>query len=168
MEPPSSFVKHSNHNSNPKNLNDGGSKVPECSICGAEFTSGQALGGHMRQHRAAPVGGSRPTTALSLTPPRTFEASEGPSPASLALIHCEAKANNISIDLDLNLPAWAQDHHQVSSYQGSADHQESRELIRFSSVADKPPLQQQEDEVGYTRKTPMETVFKNENTLTIP
>ncbi|CAN6460590.1 unnamed protein product [Victoria cruziana] len=26
-------------------------KVHECSICGSEFTSGQALGGHMRRHR---------------------------------------------------------------------------------------------------------------------
>ncbi|PKA66418.1 Zinc finger protein ZAT5 [Apostasia shenzhenica] len=28
-------------------------KVHECSICGAEFSSGQALGGHMRRHRPA-------------------------------------------------------------------------------------------------------------------
>lgn len=27
------------------------SKVHECSICGADFSSGQALGGHMRRHR---------------------------------------------------------------------------------------------------------------------
>ncbi|XP_054813188.1 zinc finger protein ZAT5 [Prosopis cineraria] len=27
-------------------------KIHECSICGSEFTSGQALGGHMRRHRA--------------------------------------------------------------------------------------------------------------------
>jgi len=26
-------------------------KVPECSVCGAKFSSGQALGGHMRRHR---------------------------------------------------------------------------------------------------------------------
>ncbi|CAI9762095.1 unnamed protein product [Fraxinus pennsylvanica] len=30
------------------------SRVHECSICGAEFTSGQALGGHMRRHRPMP------------------------------------------------------------------------------------------------------------------
>ncbi|XP_031502778.1 zinc finger protein ZAT5-like [Nymphaea colorata] len=29
-------------------------KVHECSICGSEFTSGQALGGHMRRHRVVP------------------------------------------------------------------------------------------------------------------
>ncbi|XAR69665.1 hypothetical protein NMG60_11001353 [Bertholletia excelsa] len=29
------------------------SRVHECSFCGAEFSSGQALGGHMRRHRVA-------------------------------------------------------------------------------------------------------------------
>ena len=32
-------------------------RVHECSYCGAEFTSGQALGGHMRRHRILPVPG---------------------------------------------------------------------------------------------------------------
>ncbi|KAJ3672211.1 hypothetical protein LUZ60_006932 [Juncus effusus] len=31
-------------------------RVHECSICGAEFNSGQALGGHMRRHRPLNVG----------------------------------------------------------------------------------------------------------------
>ncbi|KAJ1388991.1 Zinc finger C2H2-type [Sesbania bispinosa] len=31
------------------------SKIHECSICGSEFTSGQALGGHMRRHRASTI-----------------------------------------------------------------------------------------------------------------
>ncbi|KAJ8766084.1 hypothetical protein K2173_020600 [Erythroxylum novogranatense] len=70
-------------------LNKG--KVHECSICGAEFTSGQALGGHMRRHRA-PMGNS--TTNLSLTP-MTIEYHEEPK-----------KARNLfSFGLDLNLPA---------------------------------------------------------------
>lgn len=30
------------------------SRVHECSICGAEFASGQALGGHMRRHKPLP------------------------------------------------------------------------------------------------------------------
>ncbi|KAG6417337.1 hypothetical protein SASPL_119491 [Salvia splendens] len=30
------------------------STIHECSICGSEFASGQALGGHMRRHRSPP------------------------------------------------------------------------------------------------------------------
>ncbi|KAD3337555.1 hypothetical protein E3N88_33075 [Mikania micrantha] len=30
-------------------------RIHECSICGAEFGSGQALGGHMRRHRSMPL-----------------------------------------------------------------------------------------------------------------
>ncbi|KAG2401915.1 hypothetical protein LR48_Vigan588s000300 [Vigna angularis] len=67
------------------------SKVHECSICGAEFTSGQALGGHMRRHRA-PVG--IPTT-LSFTP-LTLEPEED---------HPRKKRNVLNLELDLNLPA---------------------------------------------------------------
>jgi len=33
-------------------------KTHECSICGLEFAIGQALGGHMRRHRAANLNGS--------------------------------------------------------------------------------------------------------------
>ncbi|KAK7404800.1 hypothetical protein VNO78_05761 [Psophocarpus tetragonolobus] len=44
-------------------------KIHECSICGSEFTSGQALGGHMRRHRAsANTNTVEPTTA----PPRNI------------------------------------------------------------------------------------------------
>ncbi|KAM0013891.1 putative transcription factor C2H2 family [Helianthus debilis subsp. tardiflorus] len=42
-------------------------KVHECSICGSEFLSGQALGGHMRKHRPvpAPVSGNRPVISTT-------------------------------------------------------------------------------------------------------
>lgn len=58
-------------------------RVHECSICGAEFGSGQALGGHMRRHRPIPAaaiggGGGEPQGAK--------------------------KARNL-LSLDLNLPA---------------------------------------------------------------
>lgn len=55
-------------------------RVHECSICGAEFGSGQALGGHMRRHRPIP-------TAVS----------SGDH-------HGGKKARNL-LSLDLNLPA---------------------------------------------------------------
>ncbi|CAJ1976615.1 unnamed protein product [Sphenostylis stenocarpa] len=67
------------------------SKVHECSICGAEFTSGQALGGHMRRHRA-PVG--IPTT-LSFTPLALEPEEDQP----------RKKRNVLNLELDLNLPA---------------------------------------------------------------
>ncbi|KAD7479686.1 hypothetical protein E3N88_02822 [Mikania micrantha] len=38
-------------------------KIHECSICGSEFLSGQALGGHMRRHRTVP-----PPTNAKLSP----------------------------------------------------------------------------------------------------
>lgn len=52
-------------------------KVHECSICGAEFGSGQALGGHMRRHRP-------------LVPHDH---------------HNDQEAKKVSLCLDLNLPA---------------------------------------------------------------
>ncbi|XP_074571137.1 zinc finger protein ZAT5-like isoform X2 [Curcuma longa] len=57
-------------------------RVHECSICGAEFSSGQALGGHMRRHR--------PLT----------------SPAGAQQI---IKQDKTVFSLDLNLPAPADD-----------------------------------------------------------
>ncbi|KAI0489313.1 hypothetical protein KFK09_029155 [Dendrobium nobile] len=51
-------------------------RTHECSICGAEFSSGQALGGHMRRHRPANL----------------------PEPA-------KKERNSNGLSLDLNLPA---------------------------------------------------------------
>ncbi|KAG2655111.1 zinc finger protein ZAT5-like [Panicum virgatum] len=61
-------------------------RVHECSICGAEFASGQALGGHMRRHRPlnAP---ERAVTAIAGTDTKK----EGSA--------------SINLELDLNLPA---------------------------------------------------------------
>lgn len=78
------------------------SKVHDCSICGAEFSSGQALGGHMRRHRTFM---STATTVLSVrnteSPPESHEAK---------------KKRNI-LQLDLNLPAPEEnDHHRDSSF----------------------------------------------------
>ncbi|GLT25742.1 hypothetical protein SLA2020_008520 [Shorea laevis] len=64
-------------------------KVHECSICGAEFSSGQALGGHMRRHRTF----ANPITAVA--------SSAGTrSPES----QVSKKSRNL-LQLDLNLPA---------------------------------------------------------------
>ncbi|KAK8513304.1 hypothetical protein V6N13_002051 [Hibiscus sabdariffa] len=68
--------------------NPKGNKIHECSICGSEFSSGQALGGHMRRHRAAAA--SNQATVCVDT------ASSSPIDG--------IKPRNILV-LDLNLPA---------------------------------------------------------------
>ncbi|GFZ05873.1 C2H2-type zinc finger family protein [Actinidia rufa] len=80
-------------NNNPK----ASSKVHDCSICGAEFSSGQALGGHMRRHRA------------SIGATASFSSSPSPSPIGCDVVAPEAKKARIQLSLDLgldlNLPA---------------------------------------------------------------
>ena len=87
-------------------LNNGGSavchavntnrlRVHECSICGAEFASGQALGGHMRRHRPlhAPADRAIATTAVTAIAASTTKKEKDSTPAG------------INLELDLNLPA---------------------------------------------------------------
>ena len=74
------------------NINNNKSKVHECSICGTEFSSGQALGGHMRRHR----------TFMSTTTTAT-ESQEA------------KKQRNASLQLDLNLPAPEDDNQRDNS-----------------------------------------------------
>ncbi|KAL6574894.1 hypothetical protein OROMI_012179 [Orobanche minor] len=77
------------------------SRVHECWICGAEFASGQALGGHMRRHRPIPP------------PP--------PPPPSSGHGECQGveRARNI-LSLDLNLPAPEDDHAESNKFHFSA------------------------------------------------
>ncbi|WCJ19240.1 C2H2-type zinc finger family protein [Euphorbia peplus] len=83
-----SIISVNNHNK--------ANKVHECAICGAEFTSGQALGGHMRRHRAPVAASAAATRNLSLAPMAVAPMES----------HEPKKARNLlSLDLDLNLPA---------------------------------------------------------------
>ncbi|XP_019187350.1 PREDICTED: zinc finger protein ZAT5-like [Ipomoea nil] len=66
-------------------------RMHECSICGAEFTSGQALGGHMRRHRPLPPNAAATTTS-----------SGGGREDSSS--HDTKKSRNL-MSFDLNLPA---------------------------------------------------------------
>ncbi|CAF2118407.1 hypothetical protein BRARA_C00162 [Brassica rapa] len=110
---------YNNKNNNNRSLvaygKAGNNKVHECGICGAEFTSGQALGGHMRRHRGAVVVAAAPApivtvaaaaanTELSLSSMSYDQISEGQD----HLVMPEAKKAKkmvVSLDLDLNLPA---------------------------------------------------------------
>ncbi|KAH0943933.1 hypothetical protein HID58_003570 [Brassica napus] len=104
-----SLVVHGKANNN---------KVHECGICGAEFTSGQALGGHMRRHRGAgvaatatptatlalPASAATANTVLSLSPMSFDQLSDGPVYPVQAPVK-RARSAVVSLDLDLNLPA---------------------------------------------------------------
>ncbi|XP_014495612.1 zinc finger protein ZAT11 [Vigna radiata var. radiata] len=95
-----STVLYNSSNSTRSSTVNAKSKIHECSICGAEFSSGQALGGHMRRHR----------NFLS-------------SPSSGAIAYAgdgipeipEIKKQKDVLNLDLNLPAPEDDHHRESN-----------------------------------------------------
>ncbi|XP_040376992.1 zinc finger protein ZAT5 [Oryza brachyantha] len=62
-------------------------RVHECSICGAEFGSGQALGGHMRRHRPLHAPPERAVTTATTADTK------------------KDGSTSINLELDLNLPA---------------------------------------------------------------
>lgn len=72
--------------------NSKGNKVHECSVCGVEFTSGQALGGHMRRHRTFMNSTTTPATTTATSMSR--HQSQGSN-----------KRHRSVLQLDLNLPA---------------------------------------------------------------
>ncbi|TXG49427.1 hypothetical protein EZV62_025302 [Acer yangbiense] len=115
------------------NNNKSGGKIHECSICGAEFTSGQALGGHMRRHRAPAVGSSsaNTNTTLSLTPMATEQPKK--------------PRNVLSLDLDLNLPAPEDDLREsklpfASKQQQSQQQQQQQQQQKSALVFSAPTL----------------------------
>ncbi|KAI3705222.1 hypothetical protein L1987_75456 [Smallanthus sonchifolius] len=75
------------------------SKLHDCSVCGAEFNSGQALGGHMRRHRAV-NGGTATNTTLSLIPYNLVTTMVTDDRDNHKLMN-----DGLCLDLDLNLPA---------------------------------------------------------------
>ncbi|KAK9168579.1 hypothetical protein Syun_000719 [Stephania yunnanensis] len=94
--------------------NKSSSKIHECSICGSEFSSGQALGGHMRRHRSS----TSSTTNASVTsdPPH-----QNPNNNII-----NNKPRNV-LALDLNLPAPEED-------------RESKLISSFVAAANQRPL----------------------------
>ncbi|KAF6171509.1 hypothetical protein GIB67_018033 [Kingdonia uniflora] len=91
-------IGNHNHNNNNKV-----SKIHECSICGSEFASGQALGGHMRRHR------STTTTVSTTTPAESTRIMPDTQPTP-------PKKMRTVFSLDLNLPAPEDDRDSKLSF----------------------------------------------------
>lgn len=124
-----STIYNNNKNNNNRSLvvygKSSNNKVHECGICGAEFTSGQALGGHMRRHRGAVVvtAAPAPTVTLATAPANTElslssmsfdQISEGQDHLVMPATK-KAKKTVVSLDLDLNLPA-PEDENRVNGF----------------------------------------------------
>lgn len=122
-------VYNNNKNNNSRSLvvygKASNNKVHECGICGAEFTSGQALGGHMRRHRGAVVvpAAVAPTvtvataaanTELSLSSMSFDQLSDGQDHLVMPAKK-KARKTAVSLDLDLNLPA-PEDENRVNGF----------------------------------------------------
>lgn len=75
-------------------------KIHECSICGAEFASGQALGGHMRRHRS---------TAAAAAAARSEDDSNSSHHDHHLHHHQVVEKARSMLSLDLNLPAPPED-----------------------------------------------------------
>ncbi|KAL6957778.1 hypothetical protein U1Q18_032948 [Sarracenia purpurea var. burkii] len=95
-------------------------KVHGCSICGSEFSSGQALGGHMRRHRAVVNSRTTPSGGDAIATESSREESE------------DKPRKILRLDLDLNLPAPPEDdHHGDGKFQFTPNKQH----LVFSGLA---------------------------------
>ncbi|PHT48928.1 hypothetical protein CQW23_13136 [Capsicum baccatum] len=74
-------------------------RIHTCSYCGAEFTSGQALGGHMRRHRG---GANTNNTILCLSPLSIDQESTN--------YNLKKPRNGLSLDLNFPAPQEYQNH----------------------------------------------------------
>ncbi|KAJ7975000.1 zinc finger protein ZAT5 [Quillaja saponaria] len=122
--------------------NNNRAKVHECSVCGAEFTSGQALGGHMRRHRA-PIGTNSSAT-LSLTP-MALEHDDQDQP--------EKQKNLLSLELDLNLPA-PEDDHRESKFSFASKQQQQQQQNQQQQPQQQQQQQQPQQQGGLVFSAP--------------
>ncbi|XP_055830268.1 zinc finger protein ZAT5-like [Solanum dulcamara] len=119
------IVNKGNSNSH-SNLINNKPKIHECSICGAEFSSGQALGGHMRRHRP-------PTITATHTKITVDETSDTSDNSSHDDDQNSKEKPKIFLSLDLNLPASPEDdhHRDTNNFEFSANQQS----LVFSAAA---------------------------------
>lgn len=84
-------------------------KVHECSICGSEFLSGQALGGHMRRHRTAQASSNQIVVSTSMD--------------DRSAHHITEKSPVLSLDLNLPAPEVIDDVHSNFQFTASSSQQ---------------------------------------------
>ncbi|GMH13293.1 hypothetical protein Nepgr_015134 [Nepenthes gracilis] len=112
-------------------------RVHECSFCGAEFSTGQALGGHMRRHRGVVIGSQ---TSLSLTPMAIVDDHHHHDRKKTMAPSPPAKNIVLSLDFDLNLPAPEDDPRESETHFASKQPQDPKQpqppqLLVFSPPA---------------------------------
>ncbi|KAI3688167.1 hypothetical protein L1987_81876 [Smallanthus sonchifolius] len=98
-------------------------KFHECSICGSEFSSGQALGGHMRKHRPIPPSINRTGSTINTddsTADQIMEKSPGTGSSSM-----------LSLDLNFPPPEVADDVQSTFQFTGGS----SKQHLVFSAPA---------------------------------
>ncbi|KAL2938501.1 Zinc finger protein ZAT5 [Bienertia sinuspersici] len=110
---------HNNDNNNIK------ARVHECSICGSEFPSGQALGGHMRRHRAA-------------NPSRPIINNTSTIAASTVVIDTGGPRNILSLDLNLPAPDDQDDQQRLDDEED--DHMENTKFVHRHVLPTPAPL----------------------------
>ncbi|KAH6818883.1 hypothetical protein C2S51_002486 [Perilla frutescens var. frutescens] len=98
-------------------------KIHECSICGSEFASGQALGGHMRRHRSAP----------NSTPAAAGRSGNDSSSHDRHVV--VEKTRNI-LELDLNLPAPGEDDRREAEFRAFSSNQQPRMVFSAAALVD--------------------------------
>ncbi|KAF3639913.1 putative lysosomal Pro-X carboxypeptidase-like [Capsicum annuum] len=103
-------ISHSLSNQTAVINNISKTKIHECSICGSEFSSGQALGGHMRRHRPPTTTATTTATATTKIISTNFETISNVSESSSS--HHDEKSTRNILSLDLNLPAPPEDDHK--------------------------------------------------------
>ncbi|CAM8964176.1 unnamed protein product [Rhodiola kirilowii] len=110
-------------------------KVHQCSICGSAFSSGQALGGHMRRHRAAAVASSIDGNQISSA------AAESPHEETPVVVERVLSNNNFLSSLDLNLPAPAEEDHHTRFHQQlfPTGHDNNSSAIAAACMFSAPP-----------------------------
>lgn len=103
-------------------------KIHECSICGAEFSSGQALGGHMRRHRP-------PTITATNTKITVDEISNNTSDNSSHDDDQNSKEKpKMFLSLDLNLPASPEDDHHRDDNNNNFEFSANQQSLVFSAA----------------------------------